>query len=134
MAIRKVMSKRAHALKAGYRSGLEEDICKKLDEAGVPYEYEKMKIKYIKPATENQYTPDIVLLNSGIIVELKGRFMVADRKKHLLIKRQHPELEIRFVFQNSNQKITKGSRTTYAMWCQKNGFIFADKEIPKEWF
>jgi hypothetical protein len=126
-------NKRAHALRNGYRSGLEEEVCKKLDDAGVSYEYEKMKIRYIKPATENQYTPDIVLLDNGIIIETKGRFLVADRKKHLLIKRQHPELDIRFVFSNSNQRLSKASRTTYAQWCVKNGFQYADKTVPVHW-
>jgi hypothetical protein len=133
MVTRKTTSaKRAHALKNGYRSGLEEDVCKQLDAAEVPYEYEKMKIKYIKPASEHQYTPDIVLDN-GIIIETKGRFLIADRKKHMLIKRQQPHLDIRFVFSNSNQKLNKGSYTTYAQWCIKNGFLYADKLIPENW-
>jgi hypothetical protein len=133
MVTRKTTSaKRAHALKNGYRSGLEEDVCKQLDAAEVPYEYEKMKIKYIKPASEHQYTPDIVLDN-GIIIETKGRFLIADRKKHMLIKRQQPHLDIRFVFSNSNQKLNKGSYTTYAQWCVKNGFMYADKTIPQDW-
>jgi hypothetical protein len=133
MVTRKTTSaKRAHALKNGYRSGLEEDVCKQLDAAEVPYEYEKMKIKYIKPASEHQYTPDIVLDN-GIIIETKGRFLIADRKKHMLIKRQQPHLDIRFVFSNSNHKLNKGSYTTYAQWCVKNGFMYADKTIPQDW-
>ena len=133
MVRRKLTSeRRAHALKNGYRSGLEEQICDALTAAGVEYTYESMKIHYVQPATERQYTPDIVLGN-GIIVELKGRFLVADRKKHLLIKRQQPHLDIRFVFSNSKQKISKASRTTYADWCNKNGFQFADKEIPDHW-
>jgi hypothetical protein len=125
-------SKRAVALKHGFRSGLEDDVAKMLTEAGVPFTYEETKIKYIKPASEHQYTPDFVLDN-GIIVETKGRFLVADRKKHLLIKRQHPELDIRLVFSNSKQKLAKGSRTTYAAWCEKNGFLYADKAIPQHW-
>lgn len=125
-------SKRAVALKHGFRSGLEDDVAKMLTEAGVPFTYEENKIKYIKPASEHQYTPDFELDN-GLIVETKGRFLVADRKKHLLIKRQHPELDIRFVFSNSKQKLAKGSRTTYAAWCEKNGFLYADKTIPQHW-
>jgi hypothetical protein len=125
-------SKRANALKHGWRSGLEEDVAKALTSAGVPFTYEEMKIKYIKPASEHQYTPDFVLDN-GIIVETKGRFLIADRKKHLLIKRQQPHLDIRFIFSNSKQKLNKGSRTSYADWCNKNGFLYADKEIPDSW-
>lgn len=128
----KVASKRAVALKHGFRSGLEDDVAQMLTEAGIPFTYEKTKIRYIKPASEHQYTPDFVLDN-GIIVETKGRFLVADRKKHLLIKRQHPELDIRLVFSNSKQKLAKGSHTTYAAWCEKNGFLYADKTIPEHW-
>jgi len=125
-------SKRANAMKHGWRSGLEEDVAKALTEAGVPFTYEETKIKYIKPASEHQYTPDFVLDN-GIIVETKGRFLIADRKKHMLIKRQQPHLDIRFVFSNSKQKLNKGSYTTYAQWCVKNGFMYADKMIPEDW-
>ena len=125
-------SKRANALKHGWRSGLEEDVAKALTAAGVPFTYEETKIKYIKPASEHQYTPDFQLDN-GIIVETKGRFLIADRKKHMLIKRQQPQLDIRLVFSNSRQKISKNSRTTYADWCNKNGFLFADKTIPDSW-
>jgi hypothetical protein len=133
MATRKVISqKRAHALKNGYRSGLEEEIADTLRDKGVNFTYEETKIKYIQPASEHQYTADFELEN-GIIIESKGRFLVADRKKHLLIKRQQPHLDIRFVFSNSNQKLNKGSRTTYAQWCVKNGFQYADKTIPEDW-
>ena len=132
MVTRKVMSKRAVALKHGFRSGLEEETSKFLTDNGAKFTYEEMKIKYLQPATERQYTPDFVLEN-GIIIETKGRFLVADRKKHILIKRQHPHLDIRFVFSNSKQKLNKASRTTYADWCIKNGFQYADKEVPIHW-
>jgi hypothetical protein len=132
MVTRKTMSKRAVALKHGFRSGLEEDVAKMLTEAGVPFTYEETKIKYIKPASEHQYTPDFVLDN-GIIVETKGRFMIQDRQKHLLIQRQQPDLDIRFVFSNSKQKLSKTSYTTYAKWCEKNKFLYADKTIPETW-
>ena len=133
MVTRKIVSKRrAHAIKNGYRSGLEEDLAESLRARGVKYTYEETKIRYIQPATEHQYTADFELEN-GIIIESKGRFLVADRKKHLLIKRQQPHLDIRFVFSNSKQKISKASRTTYADWCNKNGFLYADKEIPDHW-
>ena len=73
------------------------------------------------------------MLPNGIIVETKGRFTPADRQKHLLVQKQFPELDIRFVFSNPNQKINKGSKTSYAMWCEKNGFLYAKGLIPKEW-
>jgi hypothetical protein len=123
---------RATGLKHGFRSGLEEKINKQLEAHGIFDVYEKVKIEYTVPSRKAKYTPDWVL-PSGIFVETKGRFVVADRQKHLLIKAQQPELDIRFVFSNSKAKISKGSKTTYADWCDKHGFIYADKEIPKEW-
>jgi hypothetical protein len=117
--------------KYGYRSGLEDRISKQLKSLSVPVKYEEMKIKYAINEVRT-YTPDFELPN-GIILESKGRFVVADRKKHLLIKKQHPDLDIRFVFSNSKAKINKGSKTTYGMWCDKHGFLYADKLIPEEW-
>lgn len=119
------------ARRLGYRSGLEEKIAANLKQRGVVVGYETTKISYVVHETRT-YTPDWQLPN-GVIVESKGRFTLEDRKKHLLIQRQHPFLDIRFVFQNSKNVIRKGSKTTYADWCIKNGFLYADKEIPDEW-
>ena len=47
---------------------------------------------------------------------------------------QHPELDIRFVFSNSSAKISKRSKTTYAIWYDKLGIPYADKTIPVKWF
>jgi len=88
-------------------------------------------LKYVVNETRT-YTPDFLLPN-GIIIESKGRFVAADRKKHLLVKQQHPDLDIRFVFTNSKAKISKGSKTSYGDWCDKNGFLYADKLIPEGW-
>jgi len=117
--------------KHGYRSGLEDRISEQLTSASVSFKYEEFKIKYEVHETRT-YTPDFELPN-GIIIESKGRFMPSDRKKHLLVKKQHPELDIRFVFSNSRAKITKGSKTSYGDWCEKHGFMYADKLIPEEW-
>ena len=122
-------------LKHGYRSGLEQAVAIQLASlCGGPVKYEDPQsvIKYTPPSKVRRYTPDFVL-PSGIIVETKGRFVTADRMKHLHIKAEHPDLDIRFVFSNSKQRISKTSKTTYADWCRKHGFQFADKEVPKEW-
>ena len=121
------------AKKYGFKSGLEENISQQIEGKGIKVEYETEQVSYIIPASEHNYHPDFKLPN-GIRVETKGRFVLADRKKHLLVKQQHPELDIRFVFTNSKNKINKKSKTTYGMWCEKHGFKYADKEIPEEWF
>ncbi len=126
------MTPERRGLEEGYRSGLEEKIGAELTSKGVNFEFEKTVIEYDKPARKSRYTPDFKLPN-GIIVETKGRFVTADRQKHLLVKAQHPKLDIRFVFSYSRSRISKKSATTYAMWCEKHGFKYADKSIPQEW-
>jgi hypothetical protein len=122
---------RQRALKAGYRSGLEENVASQLKKLGVMAEYETTKIKY-RVEEDRSYTPDFKLPN-GIYIETKGRFVAADRKKHLLIKKQRPELDIRFVFTNSKTKLSKTSKTTYGDWCTKHGYMYSDREVPLEW-
>lgn len=121
----------SQGIKYGYRSGLESKVSAQLNEAGVSFEYETFKIEYQVNETR-KYTPDFRLPN-GIIVETKGRFIASDRKKHLLVQQQHPDLDIRFVFSNSKAKLNKGAKSTYADWCIKHGFLYADKTIPEEW-
>jgi hypothetical protein len=132
MAWRSKSKLRANAIKHGYRSGFEHKVSDQLKENKIKFEYETTVIDYIKPQTNHTYTIDFTLPN-GILVETKGRWVLEDRKKHLLIKKQHPELDIRMVFQSSKTKIRKGSKTTYAMFCDKHDIPWAEKVIPESW-
>lgn len=116
----------------GFKSNFELQIAEDLNSKGIDGEYEEHVIDYEIPAVKKKYIPDFRLPN-GIYIETKGRLMPEDRKKHMYIKRQHPELDIRFVLQYPKGKIYKGSSTTYAQWCEKKGFKWADKTIPQEW-
>ncbi len=120
------------ALYAGYMSGLEKRVQDELTEKGVDCQYEAFYLPYVKPEKSCRYTPDFVLPN-GIIIETKGRFVTSDRQKHLMIQKQYPELDIRFVFSNPKTKIGKLSKTSYADWCDKFGFKYAAKSVPDEW-
>ena len=115
-----------------YRSGLEEKNMARLDSMGVKAKYESFSIPYVVPASNHKYTPDALLPN-GIIVEFKGLFEAEDRRKHLLIREQFPELDIRIVFSSSRTKLYKGSPTSYGEWAEKHGIKFADKLIPADW-
>lgn len=126
------LTQKQAGLKYGFKSGLEETVSKQIEKAGLVVNYESMVIEYYKPLTDHKYKPDFALPN-GIIIETKGRFLLADRKKHLLIQKQRYDLDIRFVFSNSRQRISKTSNTSYGDWCKKNGFKFADKVIPLTW-
>jgi len=129
---RKISKARANAIKHGYRSGFEHTVADQLTESKTKFEYETTVINYIKPETFHKYTVDFTLPN-GILIETKGRWVLEDRKKHLLIKKQHPELDIRMVFQNPNGKIRKGSKTTYSDFCEKHNILWSNKEIPMDW-
>lgn len=115
----------------GFRSGLEEKIAGDLDARGVPFEFEGGKLLYTDDSV-HKYTWDFRLPN-GIVIETKGYFTSQDRTKHLHVRRCNPEVDIRFVFQRAHTLLRKGSKTTYADWCDKNGFKYADKVIPDAW-
>lgn len=116
-------------LRLGFRSGLEEKVAADLDSRGVPYTFEEDKIGY---TVDHTYTPDFKLPN-GIYIETKGYFAPSDRGKHLAVKKQHPDLDVRFVFQNPNTRLSSRSKTTYAGWCDKHGFKYAKGFVPEEW-
>lgn len=122
------------AKRNGFRSGLEYEVAQYLLREGRDAEYEPKdcRVQYQPPA--RKYVPDFVLPN-GTILEVKGRLTQADRAKHLLIKSQHPELDVRFVFKIDN-KINKNSETRYSDWCEKHGFLycFIEEGIPDDWF
>ena len=124
-------SARRLARKNGYRSGLEDTIATYLKKHKIKFLYEKVKIEW-EDLAYRTYTPDFILPN-GIIIETKGRFTTIDRRKHVCIKQQHPDLDIRFVFTNSRAKIRKGAKSNYADWCIKHGFIYYDRIIPEDW-
>ena len=125
---KKRKSRKKTSATSRFRSGFEEKLASQLRRGGVSFQYETLKLEYTKTAT---YTPDFII--GDIIIEAKGLWTVEDRKKHLLIREQHPHLDIRLVFQNARNKIRKGSDTTYAAWCEKKGIKYAHQTIPKSW-
>ena len=112
------------------RSKLEEKVAQLLKELGISFEYESTKVPYI---LQCNYTPDFLLPN-GIYLETKGLFSPEDRRKMVAVKKNNPDLDIRMVFQAPFNKIEKRSKTTYAQWCDKNGFKWCSfTSIPIDW-
>ena len=113
-----------------YRSGLEEQVAELLSGLGISYEYESKKISYV---IQHHYTPDFILPNHTVL-ECKGYWDAADRRKVLAVKRDNPELDLRMVFQSPYNKISKKSKTTYAMWCEKHDIPWTSfHNIPLDW-
>ncbi len=130
------ISRRRHAIAKGYRSGLEEQTSRQIEQAGLPVLYETDKIKYTWPERQATYTPDWKLPSKDggfFFVETKGIWTVEDRQKWHLVTQQHPDVDFRLVFSNQNARLYKGSPTTYAAYCDKHGFKYANKTIPQEW-
>jgi len=127
---------RKKALIEGFRSNFEHDIAKYLDKNGIDFEYESLKLSYIVPETKHTYTPDWQINHdTSVVYESKGRFSAADRKKMLLVRKHNPNVVIRMIFQNSDVRISKASKTSYADWCNKNQIEWCDfrKGLPKTW-
>ena len=129
---KKGLTQQQYMLLHGVKSGLEDAVQKQLKEAGIAFGYETLTLHYVQPESKHKYRPDFVLPN-GLIIETKGRWELDDRQKMALIKKQHPDIDIRLIFSNSKNKISKGSPTTYGMWADKLGIPYADKQIPNEW-
>jgi hypothetical protein len=137
----------AEALKAKVkrtvRNPLEEGAAAQLTKAGIEFDYEELKVPYKVPERSANYVTDFVPRRTNIIIETKGHFghgrdikrrSAEERHKYLLVKEQHPELDIRFVFQRAAAKIYPGSPTTHAKWAEDHGFMWADKGvIPPAW-
>jgi hypothetical protein len=129
------------------RSKFEARIAKELDDAGIKYQYETYSYEYEEPLRKNLarcgdcdgtnlfrtgwYTPDFFLEN-GVIIETKGRFTAADRRKMLAVKADHPELQLVICFMRDN-KIHKRSETKYSDWCEQHGYDYSIGELKKEW-
>jgi len=115
----------------GFRSGLEQTVAAQITKENHALRYETTKIQWVDFSIRS-YTPDFILDN-GIILEVKGFWATADRRKHTEIRKQHDTLDIRLVFENSKRKIRKGSKTTYAAWCEKRDILYCDRVIPITW-
>jgi Phage endonuclease I len=127
---------RSLLVEASYRNSFEAGLGEQLAGAGIDFGYETLKLEVSYPPRKGRYTPDLIPHDCNIIIEGKGYFYnkAADRQKLILVKEQHPELDIRLVFQNASTKIYKGSKTTYGQWATDHGFRWSDKGIiPPDW-
>lgn len=95
--------------------------------------YEPEEIEYTLKKT---YIPDFVIeFKDGrkLYIEAKGFLRPEDRAKLLAVKAQHPDMDIRIIFERDN-KLSRTSRTRYSDWATKSGFPFSIGSVPREWF
>lgn len=116
-----------------FKNPQEARISRELHDMRILHSYEQHKITYTPSRTTAYYIPDFYIPHKNIYIEYKGYFSCKDRQKHLDVRKCHPHLDIRIVFHNPNNKLSKHSRTTYGDWCNKHKITWAIKSIPKEW-
>ena len=115
-----------------HRSGTEAEFAADLTKRGVRFRYESISLPF---TVEHIYRPDFEIVDAGIIVEFKGFFSPEDRAKHVRVKAQHPDRDIRIVFENAHRRLTKSKRSkTYAQWCDQHGIKWAHRTAPDAWF
>jgi len=133
------VQKRYHSLQAArdYDSGLEKRIMENLLSRGFDLQKNPVgKTKgvhfaYVLP--QRDYYPDWVI-GPNRVIEAKGILDRDERLKMLAVKERHPELDVRIVFSNPKSPINKGSKTTYADWCDKHGIPWCKgPHIPDDW-
>ena len=114
-----------------YRSKFEIRLAADLGKKNVSFDYELSTFQYTPKI--RSYTPDFYLPDFKFYIEAKGRLTTNDRVKHLMIKEQWPDLDIRFIFACADNKIYRGSKTSYGAWCDKHNFLWAEGVVPLEW-
>ena len=108
----------------GFRSNLERYVAAILKKSGIQFDYEPYNLKYEQPSVVKKYLPDFA--KDNVVLEVKGRFTSDDRKKMLLLTQQHPDKVFIMVFGRADNKLSKKSNTTYAMWCDNNNIPWID--------
>lgn len=129
------------------RSGYEYQVRDTLTAANIDFKYEPIVLEYTstvrggvctecnsrKVGKKRKYTPDFVITRvdySELIIEAKGRFTSTDRSKMRDVKKAHPHLDIRMLFQKRYGKAKQDCIT----WCEKFGFDYAfGNTVPETW-
>jgi hypothetical protein len=114
-----------------FKSKFEKTVWDKLKQVFSACKYEPKKYSYIQPAIQRTYIPDFKPGTAEIYIEAKGKLDLETRKKMVWFKQCNPKTRIIFLFMNPDVKIRKGSKTTYWMWAEDNGFEWLDAR--KDW-
>lgn len=123
-------SARRHASLAGLKSILEVRTKAWLEEHSIPHSYETQR--WVYQYAPQKYKPDFLVPN--FVIECKGKMTREVRKKLLAIIKSNPDKKLHLVFERPQNKIDRGSKTTYAMWAEKHGIKWSDTVPLMKWF
>lgn len=121
-----------------YRSWFEVDIAIDALQRELEFDYEAHTILWRQPEKLCKYKPDFFVKRkkngSLLIVEAKGRWTAAERKKMCHVIEQNPRLDIRMLFERDNTLSKRKRSKTYTQWCERHGIKCAvGRAIPQEW-
>jgi len=123
-----------------FASKAEVIFAQQCDKLKIPWMYEPEKWDWVPPI--KKYTPDFKIMRkdgSFFYVEFKGYFRSEDKTKMIAIKKQYPHLDVRFVFADASKPVEgakprkDGTKLSNAEWCERYGYLWADKFMPDEW-
>lgn len=118
-----------------FKNGQEIDTYKLLKNRQRKYKYEiEYETESLKYTVDKTYVPDFILTfpdGHKIYIEYKGYLRRDDERKLVAIKRQHPLLDLRIVFQKNNRMT--GRKFRYSEWADKHGIPYAIGQVPEEW-
>lgn len=115
-------------------------FAQKCDRQRITWDYEPETFPWIPPPAK--YTPDFkITCSNGKIfyVEYKGYLRNSDKRKMIEVKKQHPDLDVRFVFESATKPVAgakkrkDGTKLSHKEWAEKQGFRWSEGFIPKEW-
>lgn len=118
-----------------YRSKFERAIAEQLLRAGIAFCYEAVPIQYCGQESCRDYWPDFqVYTKDGgdAYLEAKGWLNSEAAVKMVTVRHQHPDKDIRLVFQSGGTKVAN-LKMTSLKWANRIGFPAAEKEIPADW-
>lgn len=122
--------------KVKVKSNLEAEVFRILNahrkELDYKLEYEPEALEY---TLTKRYVPDFVLsFKDGrkIYLESKGYLRPENKAQLLSVKEQHPDIDLRIIFQRDNR--FPRSKMRYSDWAKKHEIKFSVGEIPLEWF
>ena len=113
----------------------EQKVMSNLTAKGVEFTFEPHSLTY---SVTRDYIPDLLI--GEMYVEIKGYFRQDAQRKMRAVKKQHPEKDIRFLFQRADatiqgaKKRKDGTKMTCREWAERYGFQYAEgEEIPNQW-
>ena len=144
------MARRRPKPRDPYRSMYEDNIASWMEANGIKFTYETYSYQYEAPVRKNRskcgecgsknlvfdgwYTPDF-FVGSRLIVEAKGRFTAADRRKIKAARDSVPELKEKLVMMfMTDNKLNRSAKQRYSDWCKQEGIDYTiGTELKEDW-